>query len=505
MKEESSAINPGPSASSSAGKAAPSNNSSLTKRPCNEKDAASSPPKRPRQLPTTMGHESFVKDIVAKFDFESTSSQGSSSSAGSLSRPGFASHSSSDSSSPKISSSNSDRDVEHSTNDESRDKSESTETPNAEPDKMFCDLTIRAAQKSSAWETFLAGSASINITKDKLTMHHAIAISSDQDCMTFLIQHVASEPTMESATKSIDRLGNTILHIAACTLKPRAVEWIVNSAVGDQLRVMRNHGGYTPLEALQSKLEVTMAEMTVAMGDTMLIMSDKFLGFGDDDVSCLVKLQSLQSPSYEQIARFKYGCTCGECLEGFFSPRMLHAFLCQAKITYDMLNEDVHAFSGKGWHKWHFEKLEHLPSNVSASLRTNYVMRKGFTNVYQLIAECLNAKQVPNITNILTAYRAAGGSRSYTRIYIEGGGTFSAVLCSIMDYIMDQDDMIGDGSHENAFGDEIAKLKKCRNDRAFFFVRRSCCDGGENPKEGYDMAQPPRSNVFPFTWSRSML
>lgn len=38
------------------------------------------------------------------------------------------------------------------------------------------------------------------------------------------------------------------------------------------------------------------------------------------------------------LRRMARGCTCGQCLKGFLSPRMSHGLLYQAHIGYDMLD-----------------------------------------------------------------------------------------------------------------------------------------------------------------------
>ncbi|KAE8397708.1 hypothetical protein BDV37DRAFT_49940 [Aspergillus pseudonomiae] len=77
--------------------------------------------------------------------------------------------------------------------------------------------------------------------------------------------------------------------------------------------------------------------------------------------------------------RLKYGCTCGQCLSGFLSPRMRFSSECQARVWFDLLLEDID--EGKFWVRSNRTYLTFLPRDMQNNLKTNKSMRKGFMNL----------------------------------------------------------------------------------------------------------------------------
>jgi hypothetical protein len=63
----------------------------------------------------------------------------------------------------------------------------------------------------------------------------------------------------------------------------------------------------TPLESYQAKLD---KKRTQREG---LHIADQFKGFNDDEVARLATLRGVADPTWAQLLRLEYGCTCGQC------------------------------------------------------------------------------------------------------------------------------------------------------------------------------------------------
>ncbi len=311
--------------------------------------------------------------------------------------------------------------------------------------------------------------------QQKLAVHHAINVLPDVDCVAFLDQRRVSTLIADATWKAVDHSGNTILHLAAILSKPKSFDWIVDSGHGAELTIVRNHEGYTPLEALQSLLESNRVKKELLGFDLIRPVSNEFRGFSDESVLCLLKLRGMRDLTMEEIARVKARCTCGECIEGFLSPRMSLALLCQAEITNDMLNADIS--DGAMWCTFNEYCTTHIRQDVRNNLQTNKSMRQGFSNMFDHVAKCLRTKQVPDGPNVLQVMRNYSEWPPVTKNFLERGGRVSDALNAIFDHAMDQDEKAGDGDFMETFGDQVRELKKCRNDHEFGFVRFYCGAG----------------------------
>lgn len=87
------------------------------------------------------------------------------------------------------------------------------------------------------------------------------------------------------------------------------------------------------------------------------------------------RLQELPDTGGDQALRLKYGFTCGECLEGFISPRMKLTLLVHLEITFDMLNEYIDEGS---WCDENDYLTLHAAPATRQNFRTNKSLRKGW-------------------------------------------------------------------------------------------------------------------------------
>lgn len=205
-----------------------------------------------------------------------------------------------------------------------------------------------------------------------------------------------------------------------------------------------------------------------------LPMSDEFEGYSKSSVLCIARLKGLTEASQLDLARLTFGCTCGQCIQGFLSPRMIYALLCQAEAKHYLLNDRIDRESGPGWVELGFNMFDYLPEKVLDSLETNKSMRQGFTNMFDYVAACLRAKILPTEINVLAALPNASEWPPATKNFLQRGGSVASVATMCFQLAMEQDEFAGDGEHQAEFSDEIEALPECRNDHEFGFVSGMC-------------------------------
>lgn len=203
-----------------------------------------------------------------------------------------------------------------------------------------------------------------------------------------------------------------------------------------------------------------------------LDISDRFRGFPDPAIASLSVLLNIDSLTQIRHLQLKYGCTCGECLEGLMSPRMKLALLAQAEITHDILGLDIG--DGPLWCDMHKSGINHVTPHVQQRFRTNKSIRRGFTNAFDLIATCLLSDAIPKKENLLRKFQAMSEWPPVTRSYLQARGTFESALMAVFEKAENEDSKAGDGRFEEMTGEEVSKLKSCRNDHEFGFVSWAC-------------------------------
>ena len=310
----------------------------------------------------------------------------------------------------------------------------------------------------------------LELLKDRLPLHHAIITLPDSECVEFFRAWKSDENSADEWTK-VDRYSNNVLHIAACELKIQTVRWLIDdSSEGQTLSLARNVKGYTPIEKLESDLETKRTRRTHGM--MTVDISDNFSGFAPEATSCLAALRNSGNLSQIQYARLKFGCTCGLCIDGFLSPRMRFALLCQAELTYDMLNEDVE--HGESWCMMHEYLFEHVAPDIQRNFATNKSYRQGFANIFHHAATILHSNRPPTILNVLNECMDASEWPPNTKNFLRRGGKPESVLRIMFENSKDQDKWAGDGMHMETFENDVIALPECRNDHDFGFAALAC-------------------------------
>lgn len=314
-------------------------------------------------------------------------------------------------------------------------------------------------------------------------LHHAITVLADSDCVESLSQQRALNPITSTTWEAVDDCGNTILHLAAITMKIKSLGWIMESGLDTTLINCRNREGYTPLEALQSLLESTRVKKELLGDWAIWPASDDFRGFSYKAVLCLLRLRDMQGLTTEEIARVMYGCTCGGCIEGFLSPRMSLALQYQARNFQSILGRPSRSMDGNRWGSCYGIIFGHIRPSVRDKFRTNKSMRQGFYNLFDHIAKCLSAGHFPDERNVFQSMIKEAEWPPVTKTFLQGGGTVSDALNTMIHHAMNDatidamnDAMVDEysGTFMEEYGEAVEMLPRCRNDHEYGFVRSLC-------------------------------
>ncbi|KAL2817181.1 hypothetical protein BJX63DRAFT_419735 [Aspergillus granulosus] len=260
----------------------------------------------------------------------------------------------------------------------------------------------------------------------------------------------------------------TLLHLTACELKPLSTRWLLeNVHHAESWKMARDIDGYTPLEALQEKLEKMRTRKEYGLF-RVLDLSDHFKGYPDAAVSCLSLLFGRDS-LVPNDACLRYGCTCGDSL------------IFHGEIMYDLMQEDID--DGGFWIETNDYILVHLDPDVRKNLKTNNSLRKGFVNIFRVAVECLKAKRVPTAENIGWCCNNQSEWPPNTKNYLRRAGMqmgCRAVLRYMFDAAQREDEKAGDGGCQLILKEKWSDLPTCRNDHEFEFVARACGYSGDD-------------------------
>ncbi|KAF9889846.1 hypothetical protein FE257_006936 [Aspergillus nanangensis] len=312
--------------------------------------------------------------------------------------------------------------------------------------------------------------------RDSLPLHHAALTLPDEELNAFFATHADDKIGW-------DRVNNseaTLLHVTACELKPLSTRWLLeNPPHAESWKATRDLDGYTPLEALQETLEKIRTEKEYGGGWLRILdMSDQFTGYPDAAVYCLSLLYG-RDILVPNDACLRYGCTCGECLDGVLSARMQKSLVLQGAFHHDLTDQDIN--DGGLWTMCHDHTLVYLDPDVRRNLGTNKSLRQGFVNMFQIAVECLEAKRVPTAENLEWWCNNRREWPPHTKNYLRRAGTRKgcwAVLRYMFDIAQSEDEKAGDGESQRFWKTEWSGLPTCRNDHEFEFVAWACGYGG---------------------------
>lgn len=292
-------------------------------------------------------------------------------------------------------------------------------------------------------------------------LRHAAITLSDTECVQAYI-HYKRLLCFEDVWEKVDCYHDNVLHIAACRLKFRTVQWLLENANERQvLSSAKNVEGNTPLEALESQLD-SERPSTERTGSRI------FCGFPMEAIECLAALRGIHGLTEIQILRLKFGCTCGECIDGVISPRIRN----EALIRAENLEVDVPQNVENGQIEW---LMLHMDPRIKANFISTISLQWGFGKMYGHIYTAMAADELPTVENILGHWRDSGEPPGPTASFYGIGGIAACALRIIFEELR-RDDMRCEVDEE--FGreriEDLSRFPPCRNDREFGLAAWVC-------------------------------
>lgn len=280
-----------------------------------------------------------------------------------------------------------------------------------------------------------------------------------------------------------DEHGNTVLHLAAEHSRPDDIGYILSKK--PDLANVRNDEAFTPLEVLHNALE---EERTVYRHwltherHRSGKKADQFRGFAQSSILSVGILTGVEVSDLGHVdaQRIKYGCTCGNCIDGFLSPRMRLALLRHAEEQHHILKEwyteSIDGFIGLPEHFTSTGAENCLPHSVTKGLAINRLVRKGLIDMWGRIVECLTENKIPSEENVMRMWetRRSRLRSGKGKAFLDSGGSVKVVADMLFRIARSRDEAAGTLWLENPYGKEISKLPCCRNDLEFEFVRGMC-------------------------------
>ena len=202
-------------------------------------------------------------------------------------------------------------------------------------------------------------------------------------------------------------------------------------------------------------------------------ISDIFGGHTMDEVNCVFKFQGRTNATNEEILRTMFGCTCGSCVGGFLSPRMMFALRTAADMIGDMLGFDLETEDVADYIDMHADaNLKYLEPSVRRNLVTNKSMRRGLCALFHHVGTCCGHMRVPTTSEVLEVLEHESEWPPDTKNFFQRGGTVSSAVRAAFDHVEMEHKYLGSGDHEEVFGTENAELIPCRNDLEVKFAHR---------------------------------
>lgn len=296
----------------------------------------------------------------------------------------------------------------------------------------------------------------LNLQREKrlYPLHHALITLPDYACLEMLRR--------TNDLGKINDHGENYLHLAAMYCQERCIEYLLQRAEETHhLSLGRTRDGYTATEILLFQIEEARTKHDLECGKGTA--QDRFPDNSDRKFRALVALHG-GSLSAEKMEQLKFGCTCGQCLGGYLSPRMSVALQAEAQSVQNTLNSGIE--DGPTWVTTHDRLLRHVSTDILQKLRADRPLRIGFIAMFEHIPSCLKQKLPPTMENL----RGYASKSPASKRYIKRGGTVGAALRLVFEIAKKADKLVGNGEDWKRYGEQIEQLKECRNDSEFAFA-----------------------------------
>ncbi|KAJ9609416.1 hypothetical protein H2200_005743 [Cladophialophora chaetospira] len=308
-----------------------------------------------------------------------------------------------------------------------------------------------------------------NLLPDSL--YHA---QSDKHFLTALHHYYWLADAQDKRWFATDEERNTLLHIACQNFFLKSLTWIMQQSCSEELLKMRNSSRLTPLEATVQLLEAMRTRTLI--GNTVFLRADTFEGHTLDQARCVALLRRSKIDSEEDLEQFRYGCTCGECYDGYISPRMNYTLYMNASMERDRFAEELD-MSGETFVVENEWKLMHLPDYTMKYLTHYKAMRQGFVNACGHVSDCLLDRLAPDYSTVRFYMSLAQDQQSaLVTKFFKNKANIKGVVGMILDKAWSDDEIHGDGwtKEMREDDDEDYDEPECRNDHEFALVARKC-------------------------------
>ncbi|KAF9027051.1 hypothetical protein BDZ89DRAFT_1113615 [Hymenopellis radicata] len=270
-----------------------------------------------------------------------------------------------------------------------------------------------------------------------------------------------------------DDAGFLPMHIAVQARNMIAFKTLLTLGHVEDLQNHHNADGATPLELLRDNMVNGREFMET-------LLSANWLGYADIDLSMEYAVKTAMGMDtgcatvQDYIAQNKHGCTCGRCLGGWLSPRMIFQLSVQAAFCMDnMPLDEVFVFKKRqvldSSDIIHLYSGEFIPPSLYPNLSLSFY--RGFTAVFRAAYEILEDVFPFTAETVLSHARYAYYSETIN--FFRKGGMVEYALDAITSNAKDQS-MVGDREFYATFADddEFVALPTCANDNEFELVRR---------------------------------
>ncbi|KAL4907668.1 hypothetical protein BDW74DRAFT_147947 [Aspergillus multicolor] len=187
-------------------------------------------------------------------------------------------------------------------------------------------------------------------------------------------------------------------------------------------------------------------------------------------------------PSRLEMACFKYDCTCGQCLEGYLSPRMASAILYQAQLTMKRVNAAGMDSILPICEEMCPTAIKSLTPAEEESSRNNSSVREGVIMVLGFVMFCILKDVIPNehaTQKILNTKPKDRPVLPSARDYLQAVGRKKGVATVVQAALERAKTYNAKAGHERSIylpsessprEADLRRMPACRNDREFGFI-----------------------------------
>ncbi|DBB07510.1 hypothetical protein WJX82_009247 [Trebouxia sp. C0006] len=374
---------------------------------------------------------------------------------------------------------------------------EDVQPPTSALDKALLELVLASDFNNSATKIEKA----VKLLRAGADMQSSMAVQSAvmagrMQAVTWLLGQGADVDQQDSA-------GNTALHFAAHTGQPALVKQLLSMPA---TRTIKTKAGFTPLDVCILEMQYWREYQDAQVQGGFKGHDVKYMEVINHLLKTGIKLQRVTSLP---VPKNKWGCTCGECLNGYLSPHMRYRLQCLAEVSYDNGMEFMESIR-----KWPANLKperrsvdglwlqDYLPDTLLHNVSKSFA--RGWSSLMDMFDDMLIKDIVPTATaakqNIerVIAFGTIGRDSNPKDIiaYMKQGGRVEYALDALIGRSREENELTGDGSFTDSMvKEEMDEMKACENDDDYTFLLRQLCNDGYMPS-GPHLKRDPENNEW---------